>query len=92
MSAGITSIVTERVRNSQDAGNGHVTQTGHAVTIRLNNRNMSDNKRQTAIRPSVLVSPGLRFPFDLEVIRKHRRAPLISNRFMHCVKKEDVVI
>ena len=85
-------IVTERVRNSQDAGNGYVTQKGHTITIRLNNRNMSDNKRQTAIRPSVLVSPGLRFPFDLEVIRKHRRAPLISNRFMHCVKKEDVVI
>ena len=56
-------IVTERVRNSQDAGNGYVTQKGHAITIRLNNRNMSDNKRQTVIRPSVLVSPGLRFSF-----------------------------
>ena len=41
MSAGITSIVTVRVRNSCDAGNGHVTYTGHAITIRLNNRNMS---------------------------------------------------
>ena len=63
MSAGITSIVTVRVRNSCDAGNGHVTYTGHAITIRLNNRNMSDNKRQTVIRPSDLLSPGLRFSF-----------------------------
>ena len=63
MSAGITSIVTERVRNSQDAGNGHVTQTGHAVTIRLNNRNMSDNKRQTVIRPSVFAIAGIAISF-----------------------------
>ena len=62
MSAGITSIVTERVRNSQDAGNGHVTQTGHAITIRLNDRNMN-NKKQTVIRPSVFAIAGIAISF-----------------------------